>query len=333
MCILSQFVLFLILGGCATIGAGRPDWVLQPPQDSMNLYFVGIASGTKTLQEGHETALKDALGKIANYLGTRVKSSYQQIVNEIEQRLEVQISADSDAQIKEANLLEWSVKENNSLFDVYALVKISKARLKEELARQEKENTSKAEVSYGIYLRGLDEIYSKDYKEASSLFKQAVEILEPIQNVTSPSLGDFRNSRELYVRIKEKLRNVSLAQKKLSFELSFPESESLKEAFMSRFASALSREGFVVDEAEPTFKVGGKIVSRESGFVIENFVYYAEGSLTIKIVSNGRVAGVIPITAKALGKTRQISAMNAFNFAGSKAGDDLTNLLISLEKK
>ena len=123
---LPQFVLLLILGGCATIGSGRPDWVLQPPQDSMNLYFVGIASGTKTLQEGQESALKDALGKIANYLGTRVKSSSQQIVNEIGQRLEVQISADSDAQIKEADLLEWSVKEYDSLFDVYALVKISK---------------------------------------------------------------------------------------------------------------------------------------------------------------------------------------------------------------
>ena len=124
MRLFTSVILFAFLGACATFGSSRPDWVLQPPKDSGNLYFVGAANGVKTYQEGQEMALKDALGKIANYLGTRIQTSSQQVVNEIEQRLEVQITAQSDAQIKEADVVEWSVKERDSLFYVYALVHV-----------------------------------------------------------------------------------------------------------------------------------------------------------------------------------------------------------------
>ncbi len=333
MRLLTSVILFAFLGACATIGSSRPDWVLQPPKDSGGLYFVGAASGAKTSQEGQEMALKDALGKIANYLGTRIQTSSQQIVNEIGQRLEVQISAKSDAQIKEADVVEWSVKEHDSLFDVYALVRVSKSRLREELARQEKENLAKTEASYGIYSRALNAINLKNYKSASILLKQAVEMLEPIQGVASPNLGEFTNSRELFVHLKEKLRSVSLARRKISIDLNLPETEGVAGAFMSKLSSILGQKGFTVDKSQPAYQINGKIASRESGFVIENYVYYAEGSLTVTYINDGSVAGVVPVMAKALGNTKRISALNAFSFAGKKAGDDLADLLLNFEKK
>ncbi len=334
--IVRLFTLFVLLGfleACSSIGSSRPDWVLQPPQDPNGLYFVGASSGAVTSQEGQEMALKDALGKIANYLGTRIKTSSQQIVNEIEQRLEVQISAQSDAQIKEADVVEWYVNERDSLFDVYALVRVSKSRLNEELARQERENLAKTEASYGVYSRALDAIKLNDYKSAAVLLKQAIEMLEPIQGVFSPKLGEFTNSRELLVQIKEKLRTVSLARRKISIDLSLPESESVSRAFMSKLSSILGQKGFTIDETQPAYRISGKITSRESGYVIENYVYHAEGSLTVTHVNDGSVAGVVPVMAKALGNTKQISAVNAFSFAGKKAGDDLTDLLLNFEKQ
>lgn len=333
MRLFTSVILLALFGACATFGSSRPDWVLQPPKDSDNLYFVGASSGAKTYQEGQETALKDALGKIANYLGTRIQTSSQQVVNEIEQRLEVQISAQSDAQIKEADVVEWSVKERDSLFDVYALVRISKLRIREELARQERENLAKTEASHGIYLRALDTINLKDYKSASMLLKQAIEILEPIQGIASPNLGEFANSRELFVHLKEKLRIVSLARRKISINLNLPEAEGVAEAFMSRLSSILGQKGFTVDEAQPTYLISGKIVSRESGFVIENYVYAAEGSLMVSYANDGSVAGVVPIKVRALGNTKNISALNAFSSAGKKAGDDLTDFLLNFEKE
>jgi hypothetical protein len=329
----TSVILFVFLGACATFGSSRPDWVLQPPKDSGNLYFVGAASGVKTYQEGQEMALKDALGKIANYLGTRIQTSSQQIVTEIEQRLEVQISAQSDAQIKEADVVEWSVKERDSLFDVYALVRISKSRIKDELARQERENLAKTEASYGIYSRALGAINLKDYKSASILLKQAVKMLEPIKGVTSQNLGGFTNSRELFVHLKEKLRVVSFARRKISIDLKLPRTEGVAEAFMSRLSSILGQKGFTVDESQPTYLIRGKIVSRESGFVIENYVYVAEGSLMVTYVNDGSVAGVVPVMARALGNTKNISALKAFSSAGKKAGDDLTDFLLNFEEE
>jgi hypothetical protein len=307
--------------------------VLQPPKDPGGLYFVGAASGAKTSQEGQEMALKDALGKIANYLGTRIQTSSEQVVNEIEQRLEVQISAQSDAQIKEAEVVEVSINERDSLFDVYALVRISKSRIREELARQERENLAKTEASYGIYSRALDAISLKDYKSASTLLKQAVEMLEPIQGLTSPNLGEFTNSRELFVHLKEKLRTVSLERRKVSIDLNLPETEGVAEVFNSKLSSVLGQKGFTIDASNPTYLISGKIVSRESGFVIENYVYVAEGSLTVTYINDGSVAGVVPIKSKALGNTKNTSALNAFSSAGKKAGEDLTDFLLNFEEQ
>lgn len=333
MRLFTSVILFTLLVACATIGSARPDWVLQPPKDSSGLYFVGAASGAKTSQEGQEMALKDALGKIANYLGTRIKTSSQQIVSEIEQRLEVHISAQSNAQIKEANVVEWSVKECDSLFDVYTLVRVSKARLREELDRQERESLAKTEASYGIYSRALDAIKLKDYKSASMLLKQAVEMLEPIQGVASQNLGEFTNSRELFVHLKEKLRNVLMMQRKVSIDLSLPDTEGVAGVFVSKLSSILGQKGFTIDETQPAYRISGRISSRESGFVVENYVYYAEGSLTITYVNDGSVAGVVPVMAKALGNTKLVSALNAFSFAGENAGEDLTKLLLNFEEE
>lgn len=333
MRLFTSVILFAFLGACETLGGSRPDWVLQPPKDSGGLYFVGAASGAKTSQEGQEMALKDALGKIANYLGTRIQTSSQQIVNDIEQSLELQISAQSDAQIKEADVVEWSVNERDSLFYVYALVRISKSRIREELARQERDNLAKAEASYGIYSRALNAINLNDYKSASILLKQAVEMLEPIQGIASSNLGEFTNSRELFVHLKEKLRNVSSARRKISINLNLPETEGVAEAFMSKFSSVLGQKGFTVDGSQPNYLISGKIASRESGFVIKNYVYVAEGNLKVIYVNDGSVAGVVPVTSKALGYTRNVSTLNAFSSAGKKAGADLTDFLLSFEEE
>ncbi|GEM_PF-3581978 len=333
MRLFASTILFMFLGACATIGSSRPDWVLQPPKESSSLYFVGAANGANTSQEGQEMALKDALGKIANYLGTRIKTSSQQIVNDIEQHLELQISTESDAQIKEARVVQWSIDERDSMFDVYALVRVSKSRISEELARQERDNLEKTEASYGIYLRALNAINLKDYKSASTSLNHAIEILEPIQGVASPNLGEFSNSRELFVHLKEKLRSVSLARRKISLDLKLPEPEDLASVFLSKFSSILGQKGFTVDDGQAAYRISGKIASRESGFVIENYVYYAEGSLTVIFVNDGSIAGVVPVMAKALGNTKRVSASNAFSFAGKKAGDDLTKLLLNFEKE
>ena len=103
--------------------------------------------------------------------------------------------------------------------------------------------------------------------------------------------------------------------------------------FLSKFYSVLGQNGFTVDDVQPTYQISGQIVERESGFVIENYVYYAEGSLTISLVNDGSIAGVVPVSVKALGNTKSISAFNAFSLAGNKAGNDLTKILLNFEKE
>jgi hypothetical protein len=112
-----------------------------------------------------------------------------------------------------------------------------------------------------------------------------------------------------------------------------PGTEGVAEAFMSRLSSVLGQKGFTVDESQPMYHISGKIISRESGYVIENYVYAAEGSLMVIYVNDGSVAGVVPIMTRALGNTKNISALNAFSSAGKKAGDDLTDFLLSFEEE
>ena len=157
-----------------------------------------------------------------------------------------------------------------------------------------------------------------------------VNIIE-YRSLTCSHCAEFASNG--FVHLKEKLSVVSFARRKISIDLKLPEAEGVAEAFMSRLSSILGQKGFTVDESQPTYLIRGKIVSRESGFVIENYVYVAEGSLMVTYVNDGSVAGVVPVMARALGNTKNISALKAFSSAGKKAGDDLTDFLLNFEEE
>src|SRR4030065_2857775 len=72
----------------------RPSWTSTPPPDSREYrYFVGIQSGASTLEEGKDSAVKDASSEIAEFLRSRIRSEYKERTTQDKQDLEHKISA------------------------------------------------------------------------------------------------------------------------------------------------------------------------------------------------------------------------------------------------
>ena len=142
----------------------RPGWIIQPPQSNELLYFTGIKSGTDTLEEGREAAVKDAMAKIAGFLGSKVQSLFEDYSTEIEQNLKQQISSKSSASIFGASVVDWyyekvvriDKKFRMEKYDVYVLVSFKKTEVEKELQRQQDEKITRVTTAYDLYSKGLE---------------------------------------------------------------------------------------------------------------------------------------------------------------------------------
>ena len=84
----------------------------QLPQEDAFLYFVGSGSGADSLEQGQSMARKDALAKIAEYLGVDVASKLDMTITDTEQSVKEELQTKTDAIVKQA-LMEDSYHEKN----------------------------------------------------------------------------------------------------------------------------------------------------------------------------------------------------------------------------
>jgi hypothetical protein len=217
-------------------------------------------------------------------------------------------------------------------YDVYVLISFSKAEAVKEIDRQQKEKREKVRVAHDFYLKGGD--YEKDnrYYDARNFYLEAFNILTGIEDVIEVGGKDVKNSRDLLLMLKTHLQNVNsrLSQVMLSIKVKGP--PKAYQAFTSSFISALNGGGFTVTDERPAINISGEVSVTESSYVMNNFVYYAEGSVTaIRTLDQQKVA-VLPFRVKGFHRSREQAAMNALAEAGIEAGNGLSKAILEKEK-
>ena len=317
----------------------KPAWIAQPPQSGELLYFVGIKTGTDTLEEGREAAIKDAMAKIANFLGSKVQSAFEEHSTEIEQKLKQQITSRSTASVFGAQIVDWyhektvriDKKFRMEKYDVYALVSFKKAEVEKESQRQHKEKVAKVTTAYELYIKGLELEKQKAYQDAHRLNKQALSILKELDDFVVVDIGNITNSEELSNLLKTKLHDVLSKMRRVTLSIKVDGQGKALQAFQSSLASALNEKGYTVTTEEPAIEIVGDISVKESGYVMNNFVYYSEGSVSAKRFSDGQIVTVVPLKVKGFHRTREQAANNSLSEAGIEAGKTLVNSLIEKE--
>lgn len=348
LCI-SFLLFFVCLGpfGCSapvqiireSSAPARPAWVEVAPQQLDVLYFVGIRSSAETLEEGVDSAIKNATAQIAGFLQSKVKSDFEEYSTEVEQKLRQQISSKSQASVSGAKIVDLyhekfkRVDHNFNIvrYDVYVLISYPRAEVEKEIARQEKDRIEAAHNAYDLYVRGRDQEKGRLLERAKISYIQALEALKAVDEVVPFEGRDARNSTDLQNLLDAKLKEVVGQMRKVLLSVRVTGPKDANRTFQSSLAASLAEHGFTVTENEPAFELLGDVSVKESSFVMNNYVHYAAGSVSARRVNDRQVVVVVPFKVKGFHRNQEQSALDALQEAGKEAGQTLARMILEKE--
>ena len=94
----------IILCGCATLPEKsseiKPIWITKTLESANGFYFVGISIKSESLDEGRKIAVNDALIRIVQYLGVKVRAHYELMLNTIYTNMKSEIETFQKVKLK-----------------------------------------------------------------------------------------------------------------------------------------------------------------------------------------------------------------------------------------
>jgi len=317
----------------------KPGWINQPPTGEEILYFVGICTGARNLEEGREAAAKDALNQIANYIRSDIKSDFYQYLSTIEQKIIINVRNKSSATVQGATVVDTYYRKMTRMdkgftldkYDCYVLISFSKTQAIGEIERQKEERRETVERAYQHYRDGIALETRRQYYQSYKFYQLAEEELKSIEEVVTIDKGDIQNSEQLFLLVQNLLHNLTEKMHGVTIEVNSKSSEQEKGKFKSSFEYVLTKEGFVVSE-NTHFLIGGIVELIPSGMVMNNYVYYAEGNVSAKIINNNHIIATFPFRIKSFHRNKQQSALNALHMAGEEAGKGIVQMILEYEK-
>lgn len=318
----------------------KPGWIEKPPHENEVLYFVGISSSASTLEEGQRAALKDAMTEISNYLGSKIESVFESYITEVERDLSQQILSKSSAVVQGAKVedlyYEKMVRTEKNFklekYDVYVLVSFLKEEAIKELNRQEKEKQEKVKIAYDYLLKGQVKEKERRYSAARRFYNQGLAAMATVEDIIEIDNGNIKNNKELQLRLKTQLQDVNTRLSKVALSINIEGPPQAIQTFNSNFAYALSEHGFTVTDEPATIKIIGEVTASKSSYVMNNYAYYAKGSVSAKRTSDHQLLAVYPFKVKGFHRSKDQAALNALAEAGIEAGNALSIMILKNEK-
>lgn len=317
----------------------RPSWTSTPPPDSREYrYFVGIQTGASTLEEGKDSAVKDASSEIAEFLRIRIRSEYKERTTQDNQDIEQKISALSAAVVSGAKIIdvyyEKTTRSDSSIraerYDVYVLVGYPKGEVSKEIDRQENERRKLAEKSLNWYRKGMGEEREKRFLDARESFQRSIAVIDSMDE-GAPLEGDFADTGDLRLAAKRKSDEMLRRSRRIAIRCNVQGGAEASQQFAGGFIGTIGQNRFEIGNEDPFYEILGNVQVTEGGIVMGNQVVYAKGSLEVRKIADGRTLSVIPISAKGFHRKRDIASLNAVKEAGSQAGVAVANVIMSSE--
>lgn len=333
----------------------KPSWIDKPPQAAGMMYFVGIATRAETLEQGKEGAIKNATSQIAALIGSKIESRFEQSISSIQtsrieypdvgsnkyqsvstksltgaeqQEIKLSVTALSQAIVRGGYLVDSYYERQTRIesklrleqFDVYALVRIPRASVNDEVAFQRHLNETKVRAAYAMYAEGKQNIETKHYVQAKQMFGQGLRILKdagdvvdlPEKNVTVQHLSEL---------LVAELQRADARMKSVSIMVAGDN------AFYTSLSEVLTKSGYIVSNENPTFEIAGNVYLVAGPDVLDSAIYYAEGKLTAAKPNDGSIVATIVVGGKGIHKNHRQAAMDALNEAAERVREALANVL------
>jgi len=341
--------LFFILPSCApkpqlireSSSKIKPVWIEKPPQPQEFLYFVGLCSSCDSLQAAQESAIKDALSKISQFVGVQVRSLFQEETTELEKHLSRQLRSKSESNLLGVQLVDWYFEKTTRLdrnfslekYDVYVLTSYSKGSAWEERERQLKNKKSQSLSALELYGRGKRASLEGKVWLGIRMLKQASKILESVGEDVEFFEGQIKDTNELKSLLQNEIQKTMELLKGFTLSVKVSGLENGALAFNSSFMGALSPFGYVLQKENPSLEIVGEIYLMKGGLVLSNRVYTAEGNVSVQKKGDGKTIASAHVNAKGFHRELNQSALNALEEAGKSAAEALKDQLILHEQQ
>ena len=131
-----------------------PSWLVKVPQEGDTLYFSGAREGAASLEEGTDAAMQVARAHAAEFIGVDVSSEHKDVMSTDlgQDRVQDTVKGRATALIRNARVADVYYEKFSrragattiDRFDVWVLVKLSRAELEAERVRQQDEEKQTA---------------------------------------------------------------------------------------------------------------------------------------------------------------------------------------------
>jgi hypothetical protein len=318
----------------------KPEWIESLPKGNEALYFIGIKSSSETLEDGMKAAIRNAMSNISDYMGIKIESEYEDYLSEVEQKLLFQIKSKSSATVRGAQVVDsyyekmMRIDKNYKIekYDVYVLVKFSKAETVNEMERQQKIKQEKIKTAYDYYLKGINKENQKKYYDARRYYKQALNVVDSLEDVLIiRGKHDIKNSDELRLSLNTHLKNVGLYLSRVELSINIDGSTQLKQTFISNFVNSLNEYGYTITDRLPAIKIAGNVFVSQSSFTLNNYFFYAEGSVSAKRTLDKQIIAEYFFKVKGSHRSKKQASLKALEEAGIEAGHEISKMILEKE--
>jgi hypothetical protein len=354
---LVRCLLTLLLFGC---GAGAPavvkvsssphapGWILRPPQDGDTLSFTGAREGADSLAEGTDAAMQAARAHAAEFVGVNVSSEHRDVMSTDlgADGAQDTIRSRASALIQNARLADvyyekYSRKAGETTvdrFDVWVLIRLSRAELVTERARQQAELRATAGAALSQLREGEAREKAGNLLAALARYRGAVAQLQPLPRqieLADPRLRTsgqaLQSAQEAVANAQAKVRRAVLvgpewiagpivqALSAKGFTAVTQPEGSEREAFDSARSQGMPWVIVVAGYTAP----GGRVFSQIA----------ASASLAVRALEaqSGMVTAVHVKQGKGFGRTAEAAREAATQEAAKAAGTELAEALLAKE--
>jgi hypothetical protein len=144
-----------------------PSWLAKPPSSSEMLFFSGAKEGSDSLEDGKTAALEAARSQAAQFIGTEISASHTDVMSTelASDKATDVVKSRATAMVRSAEIADVYYEKISrpvgsgtvDRFDVWVLIRLPRAEIAKERARQEQEAKDGAAAALTRYREGLDQ--------------------------------------------------------------------------------------------------------------------------------------------------------------------------------
>ncbi len=326
----------------------QPAWMARAPKDPDALYFTGAKEGSASLDEGKESAMAAARDQAAQYIGVEISAEHNDVMSteEAENKASDRIRSRAQAVIRSAELADvYSEKISREAgsgtidrYDVWVLLKLPKAEIAHERARQDDEAKQVAASALARLREAQAQEKQGHLLAALVRYRDVVSQMKPLATNVSTGDQDLATSGRLRqvaedsaAQVQSRARRAvviapdwvagSVMQALSAKGFSARAVSSPDEAAALAQARAAGMPWVIVVKATST--PGGRVFSQVA----------ANASLDVRALDaqSGAVVASSQKQAKGVGRTPEAAQQAAASEAGVNAGNELAAALVAKE--